>query len=219
MSAGHRSPHASVPALADKTAWLPRVDAAIAAHLPILTAAPRYAWASQTRPNRLIDYYGSEDRAEAIQPATLAMVACNQGRLQTAYRLASAAVNGRQPEGVDDPVIDARLVLAEVLFEHNELRAAEQQVAAALQLARAEEASYPIWALELEVVRVLTAQQHLAEALNRLGHLRQAETGIPHLTTCCKSSIRSRLAAASTPATWTALSSSPGPALLTKSPA
>ena len=70
-------------------------------------------------------------------------------------------------------------MLAEVLFEHNELGAAEQQVVAALQLAGAEEANYPIWAVEIEFVRVLIAQQRLGEALNRLGHLRQAERRNP----------------------------------------
>ncbi len=107
------------------------------------------------------------------------MVACCEGRLQTAYQLASAALHGVESAGVDDVVIDARLVLAEVLFEHNELGAAEQQVVAALQFAGAEEANYPVWAVEIEFVRVLIAQQRLAEALNRLGRLRQAERRSP----------------------------------------
>ncbi len=170
----------SVAGTAVKSAWLRSVDAAIAAHLPILTAR---AQARLGRPDQaratLIEHFGTEDRAEASQPATLAMVACSQGRLQTAYRLASAALHDGESAGVDDVVIDARLVLAEVLFEHNELGAAEQQVVAALQLAGAEEANYPIWAVELEFVRVLIAQQHLGEALHRLGRLRQAERRNP----------------------------------------
>ncbi len=107
------------------------------------------------------------------------MVACCQGRLQAAYRLASAALHDGESAGVDHVVIDARLVLAEVLFEHNELGAAEQQVAAALQLAGGEEADCAMWAVELEFVRVLIAQQRLGEALHRLGRLRQAERRSP----------------------------------------
>ena len=170
----------SVAGTAVKTAWLRSVDAAIAAHLPILTAR---AQARLGRPDQaraiLIDHFGTEDRAEASQPGTLATVACGEGRLQTAYRLASEALHGGESAGVDDVVIDARLVLAEVLFEHNELGAAEQQVVAALQLAGAEEANWPIWAVELQFVRVLIAQQRLGEALHRLGRLRQAERRNP----------------------------------------
>ena len=163
-----------------KTAWLRSVDAAIAAHLPILTARAqvRLGRPDQARAT-LIEHFGTEDRAEASQPATLAMVACGQGRLQTAYRLASAALHDGEPDRVDHVVIDARLVLAEVLFEHNELGAAEQQVVAALQLSGGEEANCPIWAVELEFVRILIAQQRLGEALHRLGRLRQAERRSP----------------------------------------
>ena len=171
---------ASVAGTAVKSAWLSSVDAAIAAHLPILTAR---AQVRLGRPDQaqaiLIDHFGTEDRAEASQPATLAVVACSQGRLQTAYRLANAALHDGESAGVDEVVIDARLVLAEVFFEHNELGAAEQQVVAALLMAGAEEANYPIWAVELEFVRVLIAQQRLAEALHRLGRLRQAERRSP----------------------------------------
>ncbi len=170
----------SVAGTAVKTAWLPGVDAAIAAHLPILTARAqvRLGRPDQARAT-LIEHFGTEDRAEASQPATLAMVACCQGRLQTAYRLASAALHDGDSAGVDDVVIDARLVLAEVLFEHNELRAAEQQVVAALQLSGGEEANWPMWAVELEFVRVLIAQQRIGDALHRLGRLRQAERRSP----------------------------------------
>ena len=173
----------SVPGPAVKTAWLSRVDAAIAAHLPILTARAqvRLGHPDQAQ-TTLIDHFGTEDRAEASEPATLATVACGQGRLQTAYRLASAALHDGESAGVDHVVIDARLVLAEVLFEHNELGAAEQQVVAALQMAGAEEANCPMWAAELEFVRVLIAQQRLGEALHRLGRLRQAHrrNPLPH---------------------------------------
>ena len=88
----------SVAGTAVKSAWLRNVDAAIAAHLPILTAR---AHVRLGRPDQaqaiLIDHFGTEDRAQASQPATLAMVACCQGRLQSAYRLASAALHGGEP--------------------------------------------------------------------------------------------------------------------------
>ena len=78
-------------------------------------------------------------------------------------------------------MIDARLVLAEVLFEHNRLEAAEEQVVAALQFSSPGGTNDPTWAVEIDLIRVLIAQQRLDEALNRIGRLRQAEIRIrPH---------------------------------------
>ncbi len=171
----------SVTAQEVEAPWLPDLDAAIAAHLPILTAR---AHLRQGRPDlakaTLIDQFETEERAQARHPEILAMVACSQGRLQTAYRLASATLqNCEQHSVASGLVVDARLVLAEVLFEHNELDAAEEQLLAALHLANPDEANHPSWPVDIDFVRVLISKQRLGEALNRIGHLRQAERRNP----------------------------------------
>ena len=68
---------------------------------------------------------------------------------------------------------DARLVVAEVLFEHNELDIAQAQLETALQLCRSAGAAHWAWAVEVDLVRVMIAEERPGDALNRLGHLRQ----------------------------------------------
>ena len=68
---------------------------------------------------------------------------------------------------------DARLVVAEVLFEHNELDIAQEQLETALQLCRSAGAAHWAWAVEVDLVRVMIAQERPGDALNRLGRLRQ----------------------------------------------
>ena len=181
LAPNHESAPDADPPHQGEATWLPTADAAIAAHLPILTARAHVRLSQPDEAEAvLIDHFGSEERAQASQPATLAMVACCQGRLGSAYRLATAALQqcDKQP-GAAGLVIDARLVLAEVLFEHNELQAAEDHVLAALEYSSPEGPNHPTWVVEIDLIRVFIAQQRLGEALNRIGHLRQAERRNP----------------------------------------
>ncbi len=159
-------------------AWSDSIDAAIAAHVPIL-AARAHVWLDQPDQAQaiLVRHFGTEEAAKASQPATLAMMACRQGRLRNAYEFATSALQRAQAGGKanDLATLDARLALAEVLFEQNELDAAEAELEAARRLCRSAGGTDWEWAVEVDMVRVLIARQHPGDALNRLGHLRHLE--------------------------------------------
>jgi LuxR family transcriptional regulator, maltose regulon positive regulatory protein len=158
--------------------WSDSVDTAIAAHAPIL-AARAHVWLDQPDQAQaiLVGYFGSEEAAEASQPATLAMMACRQGRLRNAYQFATSALQRAEAIGKahDLATLDARLALAEVLFEQNELDAAEAELEAAGRLCRSAGGTDWEWAVEVDMVRLLIARQRPGDALNRLGHLRHLE--------------------------------------------
>ena len=63
--------------------------------------------------------------------------------------------------------------MAEVLFEHDELDLAEAELEAALSVSFAEGMTHLTWRVEVDLVRVMIAQQRQREALNRVGQLRQ----------------------------------------------
>ena len=167
-------PHSSGPG----GTWLGRIDECISARLPSLTARA-HAWLGQLDQAlaRLTAYYGTPAAAEAAQPAILAMVACRQGRLRDAFRLGKMALQQADSDGRTGPSflarLDARLALAEALYEHNELDMAKDQLEAASQLCQSDGSAPWRWAVEAGVARVLIAQGRSGEALNRLGHLRQ----------------------------------------------
>ncbi len=165
-----------------RDAWPEALDEAILAHLPLL-AARAHVWLGQPGQARaiLIDHFATEDRAEAAEPAMLALVACRQGQLRNACRLATMALQGGgdQDRGNDRRNLEARLALAEVLFEHNELSAARGQLEAALLLCRSSAERCWAWAVEIDLIRVIMAEQHAEEVLSRLGRLRQLEMRSP----------------------------------------
>jgi LuxR family transcriptional regulator, maltose regulon positive regulatory protein len=155
--------------------WLGTVDSAIGAHLPLLVARSQ-VWLGQLDEAQanLAGHFVSNDIAEASEPSTLAILAARQGRLSDAYRLATAALQRAETAGACSlTTFDARLVLAEVLFEHNELDMAQAQLETALQLCRPAGATHRAWAAEADLMRVMIAQGRPSHALNRLGHLRQ----------------------------------------------
>ena len=73
--------------------------------------------------------------------------------------------------------LDARLAMAEVLFEHDELDLAEAELEAALSVSFAEGMTHLTWRVEVDLVRVMIAQQRQREALNRVGQLRHSGYG------------------------------------------
>jgi DNA-binding CsgD family transcriptional regulator len=156
-------------------AWLRTIDSAIGAHLPLLVARSQ-VWLGQLEEARevLAEHYATREVAEASQPGLLAMVACVQGRLGDAYRLGIAALQQAETPGVWGlATLDARLALANVMFEHNELEMARGHLESALQLCRSAGATHWAWAAELDLVRLMNAQDRPSEALNHLWHLRQ----------------------------------------------
>ena len=113
--------------------------------------------------------------AEANEPALLAMIACRRGQLSLAYRLGRAALQRAEgPGGEGFATFDARLAVAEVLFEHNELEQAQELLQSTVQLCASAPASHWAAAAELDLVRLMIALERPSEALDRLGHLRHA---------------------------------------------
>jgi LuxR family transcriptional regulator, maltose regulon positive regulatory protein len=166
------------PAAEPFESWSETIDAAIAAHVPVLSARA-HVWLDQPDQAQaiLVKQFGTEEAAEARQPATLAMMACRQGRLRSAYAFATSALERAQARGKSEDLVtlDARLALAEVLFEQNELEAAEAHLERARRLCRISGGSHWEWAVEVDLVRLLIARQRPGDALNRLGRLRQLE--------------------------------------------
>jgi LuxR family transcriptional regulator, maltose regulon positive regulatory protein len=165
-----------------RDAWPEALDEAILAHLPVL-AARAHIWLGQSGQARAIltDHFTTEERAQAAEPAMMALVACRQGQLRDAYRLATGALEARsgQDGGNELRGLEARLALAEVLFEHNELAAAREHLEEALRLCRSKADRSWAWAVEIDLIRVMIAEQHAEDVLSRLGRLRQLEMRSP----------------------------------------
>lgn len=161
----------------DQPGCLHPVDAMISEELPLLTirAHTRVGHAALAQ-TLLESHFGSQEAAEAIQPATVALIACEQGRLSDAQRLATAALQvAESSEGLADLTeLDARQVLAEVFFERNELDAARDQLEAAQRRCWSTGALPGLWAVEVDLIRVLIARRRAEEALQRLYSLRHA---------------------------------------------
>ena len=154
------------------------------ARLPVL-AARAHVWLGLLDEAQAIlaETFAGEDRAEDAYAGTLAVIASLQGRLRNAYRLGSAALQRaefRSRTG-DLVALDARLALAEVLFEQNELEQAQEHLEAARRLCRSEGMAPWTWAVEADLVRVMTAQDRTGERPRAdLGQLRQlARSGTP----------------------------------------
>jgi DNA-binding CsgD family transcriptional regulator len=125
--------------------------------------------------------YGNLDTAAGRHPATVAMLACRQGRLSDALRLASTALRsaGRHHVGAEPVELEARLVLAEVSYERNELDAAQEHLEAALRWCFSSGATPWMWVVRTYLARLLVAQSRTTEALSSLEELRQVkESGL-----------------------------------------
>ena len=154
--------------------WVQTIDMAISAYTPLL-AAHAHLWLGELDEAQeiLVDHFGSQETAEANEPALLAMLACRRGQLSLAYRLGRAALQrAEEPGGEGFATFDARLAVAEVLFEHNELEQAQELLQSAVQLCASAQASHWASAAELDLVRLMIALERPSEALDRLGHLR-----------------------------------------------
>ena len=107
------------------------------------------------------------------------MLACCEGRLGDALRLATAALQAAERQDTAAELVDleARLVLAQVFVERNQLDAAWRQLQAALRLYWLSGATSCMWAVELDLARVLVAQGLVSEAIHRLEPLRTEAAG------------------------------------------
>ena len=142
--------------------WTARLDASIRAQLPILSSrAHVFLGQLDGAEAGLLGRFATVAEAEASQPGTLAMIACLGGRLSDAYRLGRAALQqGHAQARCWDPAsLNARLAMAEVLFEHDELDLAAGQLDAARYHPSLDEMAHWTWAVEVELVRVMIGQE------------------------------------------------------------
>jgi LuxR family transcriptional regulator, maltose regulon positive regulatory protein len=165
----------SLEALGAASFWHEAIDASISTQLPVL-AARAHLWLGQ--PNEaqraLQVHFGTQEEAERHEPALLALIACRQGRLRESYRLATSALQcGGTARAHGLAKLEALLALAEVLFEHNELSAAQEQLDEAFRLCQLTAETHWVWAVEVALVRLMLARDRPEEALSRLGHLRE----------------------------------------------
>jgi DNA-binding CsgD family transcriptional regulator len=161
--------------------FLHAVDAVISDQLPLLAISAHIRLGQAHLAQALLEsHFGSQDRAEASQPAAVALLASQQGRLNDAQRLAIAAWQStKTPEGpIDLLELEARQTLAQVCFERNELDAARDYLETALRRCWPTCAAQHLWAVEADLVRVMIARQP-AGALHRLQTLRRAIASEP----------------------------------------
>ena len=158
------------------------VDAVASARLPLLAAGARIGLGDPHGAQAILEArYGSPGAAEVRQPALMARVACGQGRLNDALRLASAALHGAEGNSVPTEFesLEARVVRAEVFFERNALDAAQAELQAALRWCCLTEAVPWTWTVRANLARLSVAQQRAGDAVPCLRDLRQVgESGI-----------------------------------------
>jgi DNA-binding CsgD family transcriptional regulator len=169
-------PASDCPTKVGSEGSLPRaIDAVVTDGLPLLTARAHIGLGQPEQAEAiLLERFGDRQLAEIGQPAIMAMLACCRGRLGDALRLATAAVQAaeRRDPAAEMDDLEARLVLANVFVERNQLDAAWRQLLAAQRLLWLSGATAGRWAVELDLGRVLVAQGRAGEAVHRLEHLR-----------------------------------------------
>ena len=137
------------------------IDSVASARLPLLAARARIGLGDPYEAQAILEArYGSLGAAEARQPALMATVACGQGRLSDALRLADAALHRAQRDGgpTEFENLEARVVLAEVFFERNALDAAQVELQAALRWCCLTEATPWMWTVKASLARLAVAQ-------------------------------------------------------------
>ena len=142
--------------------FLHAVDVVISDQLPLLAIRAHIRLGQAHLAQALLEsHFGSQDRAEASQPAAVALLASQEGRLNDAQRLAIAAWQStKTPEGpIDLLELEARQTLAQVCFERNELDAAQDYLETALRRCWPTGAAQHLWAVEADLVRVMIARQ------------------------------------------------------------
>ncbi|HXW81020.1 MAG TPA: LuxR C-terminal-related transcriptional regulator [Acidimicrobiales bacterium] len=157
-------------------ALLTEIDAFIGSQLPVLAARAHVRLGQADEAQAELSRHTRSGHGPDIgRTQILAAIAYRQGRLAQAYRLASDVIESAETQGrAGEPTnFDAQLVLAEVLFEHNELQAARERLEAAIGLCQAPVPPYRLWTAKIELVRVMNALGRREEALRALGHLRQ----------------------------------------------
>jgi LuxR family transcriptional regulator, maltose regulon positive regulatory protein len=107
----------------------------------------------------------------------MAMLACAQGRLSDALRLATLTLHAAAPMAAEtEPIkLEARIVLATVFFERNALVAARAQLEAALEACYITGSTPSLWAVQTFLAHLAIAQQRAVDAAPQLQQLRHVK--------------------------------------------
>ncbi|HSS10481.1 MAG TPA: LuxR C-terminal-related transcriptional regulator [Acidimicrobiales bacterium] len=163
--------------------WLPAIDATIPRQLAILGAhaqlwldEPADAHASLATHFRDADH--SRDVAHL---GMLALIACREGHLRQAHATSRAALEeaGRQNHAGSLVTLDARIALGVVLWENDDLDAAQKQLDHALRVCESMGCAHGASEVRHHLIRVMISQGRLTEALDRVSHVRRAELQNP----------------------------------------
>jgi LuxR family maltose regulon positive regulatory protein len=162
------------PSFLQKASWLESIDRAIPMRLRTLEA-------------RANVWLGRLDAASAILSscatvdpgclATRALLACRQGQLVSACQLSAEAFEMAEDLATSNSLdtLDASLARSEVLFERNELDAAEVTLELALDICRQAGAKTWTSAVEIRLAWVKLAQERPADPLERVRQLRDPD--------------------------------------------
>jgi LuxR family maltose regulon positive regulatory protein len=174
----HSRTAALAPATVARDAWWDIMDQALVDETSIVIGRAHLWQGEPAEARRALDA-GGGGAASAVNPARLgvqAAVAGEEGRLREAYWLAHQALGEVEHRGRPDRAgtADARLALGVVHWQWDDLATAERQLETALVSERSGGRPPTVWAIELQLVRTLISGRREAEALDRVGRLRQA---------------------------------------------
>jgi DNA-binding CsgD family transcriptional regulator len=162
------------PGLMEDGSWFESIDRAIPMRLRVLEA----------RANVWLDHLDSArailSNCAEVDPgclATKALLACREGQLVSAFRLSAEAIEMADDLATKNSLdtLDAFFARSDVLFERNELDAAEMVLGRALEICR--QAGTRTWAsaVEIRLAWVMLARGRSVEALERIGRLRDLD--------------------------------------------
>jgi LuxR family maltose regulon positive regulatory protein len=119
---------------------------------------------------------GAGPAVDAARLGVMAVVAAEEGHLRDSYWLAHHALGEaeREDRRCHPGTVDARLALGVVHWQWDDPVASEAQLLAALDMSRPGGHPLPLWAVELQLLRTLVSGGRPADALDRVGDLRQA---------------------------------------------
>ena len=153
-------PAFGAPSARGRHEFLRTVDSVVFAQLPLLAARAHLQLGEADRAEAILkDRFETGDRAEANRPATLAMLACRQGRLRDALRLATAALPAGRTRPAPTTSTSPATCPREVFFERNQLAAAQKELEVALHQCRTLSLTHWMRAVEADLIRVMIAQQ------------------------------------------------------------
>lgn len=181
--------------------WVREMDSALLAFAPIMEAQAELWRGRSARAGQILsDAYGL-DRAvtDPVLAALYGAVLIAEGQIRQAQDIAVTALAAAEGAGLSESTatIGLRVVLAQVMYERDDLALVEEQLAVADRICRA--AGQERWraSIECELARLDMAHGRLQEALRRLEGLRGNDSlsrNVPLRQTAYEVEVQCRLA-------------------------